>query len=265
MIRSTIHDRVIRSTIHGRDSKPIEPHSKSQVPKGRGLQPARSTRTASRELQFARRIVGKRLRELQTFAGDQTLQPSAERWHWSRGSAPRGLKPAARRRAAGLRFAGTRRFGFAAFSLLLGAGAFFALSPRVWGQPGTGAEARGAHVRFAAVDVYIDSGAASLAAWQFELTTGSGDVKIVGVEGGDHPAFKAPPYYDPKALTQDRIIIAAYSTAENLPSGKTRVARIHVQISGEPRPDFGVQIIVAADQAGDTIKTTATIQQKEST
>ena len=128
-----------------------------------------------------------------------------------------------------------------------------------------GADARRIQVRFAAVDVYIDSGSAPLAAWQFELTTGSSGVKIVGVEGGDHPAFKAPPYYDPKALTQDRIIIAAFSTAENLPTGKTRVARIHVQISGEPLPDFGVQITVAADQAGETIKTTATIQHKEPT
>lgn len=84
-----------------------------------------------------------------------------------------------------------------------------------------------------------------------------------GVEGGDHPAFKAPPYYDPRALTQDRIIIAAFGTAENLPTGKTRVARIHVRISGEPRPDFGVQLIVAADQAGDRIRTSTTVSVRE--
>lgn len=148
--------------------------------------------------------------------------------------------------------------------LLVGTG-FLAWSATAWGRLEPESPIRDQPFRFAAVDVYLDSGPIPLAAWQFELTTGSGDAKIVGVEGGEHPAFKAPPYYDPKALTHSRIIIAAFSTAENLPSGKTRVARIHVQISGEPQPKFGVKVIVAADPAGETIKTTATTQQKEPT
>jgi len=153
----------------------------------------------------------------------------------------------------------------AILACLLGSAGFLAWSATALGRLQPESPIRDRSIRFVAVDVYIDSGTTPLAAWQFELTTGSGDAKIVGVEGGDHPAFKAPPYYDPKALTHSRVIIAAFSTAENLPSGRTRVARIHVQVSGEPQPEFGVKVIVAADQAGATLKTTATTQQKEPT
>lgn len=147
--------------------------------------------------------------------------------------------------------------------LFLGAVALFALSPTAWGQSGTGAEATRDQVRFVAVDVYLDSGDVPLAAYQFELTARGGDVKIVGVEGGEHAAFAGPPYYDPKALTQDRIIIAAFSTAENLPSGKTRVARVHLRISGEPPPVFDVQLIVAADGEGQSIEATCDVEPKQ--
>jgi len=85
-------------------------------------------------------------------------------------------------------------------------------------------------VRFAPVHVYLDSGRKPLAAYQFELRATTGTIKIVGVEGGEHPAFKEAPYYDPAALAKDRIIIAAFNTGRDLPKGRTRIATIHLQI-----------------------------------
>ncbi len=114
--------------------------------------------------------------------------------------------------------------------------------------------------RFAAVEVFFDSGEAPLAAYQFELSATAGEFKIVGVEGGEHPAFTQPPYYDPKALSQDRIIIAAFDTGDDLPAGKTRVARIHVQITGNQTPTFDVKEIVAASADGESIPVETTIR-----
>ena len=59
-------------------------------------------------------------------------------------------------------------------------------------------------VRFAPVDVYLDSGSRPLAAYQFELKVTQGKVKIVGVEGGEHEAFREAPYYDPAALKKKK-------------------------------------------------------------
>ena len=114
-----------------------------------------------------------------------------------------------------------------------------------------------AAVRFAAVNVYVDSADKPLAAYQFELTAASGSFKIVGVEGGEHAAFTPPPYYDPAALSRDRIIIAAFNTGRDLPKGNTRVARIHVQISGNEDPQYVVKLTVAASMDGEKIAATA--------
>ncbi len=116
-------------------------------------------------------------------------------------------------------------------------------------------------IRFAAVDVFIDSGDLPLAAYQFELTTDNESVAIVGAEGGEHRAFnkERPPYYDPKALhAEGRIIIADYSTEDDLPTGRTRVARVMVQIEGEPRAAYSVKLIAAASNDGQSIDATAT-------
>lgn len=102
-------------------------------------------------------------------------------------------------------------------------------------------------VRFAPLHIYLDSGNKSLAAYQFELKAAAGQIKIVGVEGGQHEAFKDAPYYDPAALANDRIIIAAFNTGSELPTGRTRIATIHLQIIGEAEPDYELKLIVAAD------------------
>ena len=108
-------------------------------------------------------------------------------------------------------------------------------------------------VRFSAVDVYIDSGERLLAAYQLELAAEVGEVKIVGIEGSEHPAFKKPPYYDPAAMNRDKVILAAFTTEKQLPKGRTRVARIHVQITGEVQPQYAVRLDVAATTEGKKI------------
>jgi hypothetical protein len=112
-------------------------------------------------------------------------------------------------------------------------------------------------VRFEAVDVYVDSGDVPLAAWQFELAAEVGDVTIVGVEGGEHPAFADPPYYDTAALMGGRIIIAAFSTDADLPTGRTRVARIHVQVTGPVVPEYAVKLQAAGSSSGERINAAA--------
>lgn len=108
-------------------------------------------------------------------------------------------------------------------------------------------------IRFTYVDVHIDSKSEPLAAYQFELAAEKGDVKIVGIEGGEHAAFKAPPYYDPAAMSQDHVIIAAFNTGKDLPAGKTRVARVHVQVTGEQKPEYVIKLDVAASTEGQLI------------
>jgi hypothetical protein len=99
---------------------------------------------------------------------------------------------------------------------------------------------------FTYVDVSIDPHGTPLAAYQFELRTTAGDVKLVGIEGGEHAAFAKPPYYDTRALLNDRIVIAAFNTGTDLPSAKTRVARLMVRVAGPVPPKYDVKLQVAA-------------------
>ncbi len=138
------------------------------------------------------------------------------------------------------------------------------------------------HVRFVPVHVYLDSGDKPLAAYQFELVCSvpvrayspgednasrrhyERQVKIVGVEGGEHPAFQEAPYYDPAALMNDRIIIAAFNTGSDLPHGRTRIATIHLQILGDTEPQYELKLIVAADKEGEKIPAELNLQTGES-
>jgi hypothetical protein len=147
----------------------------------------------------------------------------------------------------------------------LGLAAFASLGFQQAGQP----EARPrSGMRFEAVDVFVDSGAAGLGAYQVEVKAEDAAgaafktrVTLVGVEGGVHAAYKDAPHYDPAALhedqLQDRIILAAFNTGADLPTGRTRVARIHVQVEG-PEPVFKVEMKTAATADGTKIDATAT-------
>ncbi len=111
---------------------------------------------------------------------------------------------------------------------------------------------------FCAYDLFVDSGSASLAAYQLEFKAAEADMQIVGVEGGDTPAFKNAPFYDPEAMQHNRVVIGAYSTDDraNLPAGTVRVARIHVMLppGGHPNPVANLQ--TAGGPAGSKIDAT---------
>jgi hypothetical protein len=130
-----------------------------------------------------------------------------------------------------------------------------ALASRQASQPATSPS-----VRFAAVDVYVDSGVTPLAAYQLEITAVQGDVKIVGIEGGEHAAFKIPPYYDPAAMMNHRVILAAFNTGSELPAGKSRVARVHVQVSGDVTPQYACKLVLAAASDGQRMAATASVE-----
>ena len=118
-------------------------------------------------------------------------------------------------------------------------------------------------VRFAPLHIYLDSGNKSLAAFQFELKAAFGQIKIVGVEGGRHEAFKEAPYYDPAALANDRIIIAAFNTGRDLPKGRTRIATLHLQIIGDIEPEYELKLTVAADADGKEIPAKISFEKGE--
>ena len=120
-------------------------------------------------------------------------------------------------------------------------------------------------VHFRTVDIFVDTGGKPLAAYQVEFRAKRGNVKIVGIEGGADAVFKEPPYYDAKAMQQERVIIAAFSTETEmkLPKEKTRVASIHVQVTGDENPDYAVTLTAAADSNGNKISAEATVCRKE--
>jgi hypothetical protein len=115
------------------------------------------------------------------------------------------------------------------------------------------------------VDVFIDSGVAPLAAYQFELNVTAGDVTLVGVEGGDHRAYRQPPYYDPAALARQRIVIAAFDLGSDLPRGKTRVARLMVRVRGATAPAYEATLAVAAAQDGKPVNATISVSDTTDT
>ena len=108
-------------------------------------------------------------------------------------------------------------------------------------------------VRFQSVDVTIDPKGQPLAAYQLQFVADAARVKLVGVEGGGHAAFREPPYYDPAALSRHRVILAAFSTSVDLPKTATRITRLHVQISGDGQPEWSAKLIVASSATSDSI------------
>ena len=115
--------------------------------------------------------------------------------------------------------------------------------------------------RYQPVDVFVDSGDQPLAAYQIEVTV-DGDAMIVGVEGGDSPAFAPAPHYDPKALAGGRIIIADLDVGSDLPRGRTRVATLHMRESGAP-PTYHVVLQAAANADGTPIPATVRLEPLE--
>jgi hypothetical protein len=120
----------------------------------------------------------------------------------------------------------------------------------------------GQSIRFATLDVTLDSGGEALAAYQIEVKATAGEARIVGIEGGEHAAYREPPYYDPAAMRQERVIIGAFSTAAAaaLPSHQTRIATIHLQITGDAEPTFAASLMACATVGGKAIHPTVTLK-----
>jgi hypothetical protein len=115
-------------------------------------------------------------------------------------------------------------------------------------QPAQPEHAAGA--TFRSISIEIDS-PTPIAAYQFELTA-EGEAALVGVENGEHPAFAHAPYYDPQALGGGRVIVSAMNTGDNLPSGRTRICRLHFRQSGDVQ--YQAKLIALADAEGQAIE-----------
>ena len=103
---------------------------------------------------------------------------------------------------------------------------------------------------FCAFDVVCDGGEDPLAAWQVEVEAPKASYRLVGVEGGESPAFAEPPRFDPAALGGGLVKLAALSLARDLPKGRTRVARLHFECVGEPAVMPALRPIAAAGPEG---------------
>lgn len=127
-----------------------------------------------------------------------------------------------------------------------------------------GAAANAGASRFTVVDVMVDSGAERLAAYQVELSATNGAVKIVGIEGGEQTAFIKPPYYDPAAMQQERVVLGAFSTAttEQLPRGVVRVASVHCMMAGDAKPTFTARVAAAATSGGRPISVQINVKER---
>ncbi len=118
---------------------------------------------------------------------------------------------------------------------------------------------------FCAVDIFVDSGSTPLAAYQLRFAGTNAVARIVGIEGGEHPAFRQAPFYDPKAIQNELAVIASFSTAPaaELPKGKTRVATIHLQTTGTRPPGFELKLQTAADPQGNKIACLTSFEQRK--
>jgi len=136
------------------------------------------------------------------------------------------------------------------------------LAAPLFAQQPADEEGRGS---FRVVDIYVDSKGAPLAAYQLRLSITNAGAKIVGIEGGEHLAFHEPPLYDPKAMQHERVIIAAFNTGSSneLPKGKTRVATIHIQTTGDEALQCILKMQTAANPEGTRIAIEATWEERK--
>lgn len=116
---------------------------------------------------------------------------------------------------------------------------------------------------FQVIDIYVNSGDERLAAYQVHVKAGAG-VSIVGIEGGEHDAFRKPPYYDPKAMQRNEVKLAAFSTLKRskLPRGKTRVATLHV-FSKRGVAEFSILSRSVGNENGGRIAPPITFELRE--
>jgi hypothetical protein len=108
--------------------------------------------------------------------------------------------------------------------------------------------------------VMVDSGSKHLGAYQVEVVAKG--AAIVGLEGGESKAFSGAPYYDATALQGNRIVVAAFSTDADLPTGLTRVARLHLMRNDGAggMPTMTEKLVVATDGEGNSVDAKLTLR-----
>ena len=114
-------------------------------------------------------------------------------------------------------------------------------------------------ITFVPVHVYIDPHGKPLACYQVRIVATAGDVKLVGIEGGDSAAFNKAPYYDPRALQGNRVVLGAYSLDGDLPSHNTRVATLMVRVAGDVAPVYEATLAVAGTSDATEIDATVSL------
>jgi hypothetical protein len=115
--------------------------------------------------------------------------------------------------------------------------------------------------RFKTIDILLDPHNTPLAAYQVEFIADAHRVTLVGIEGGEHAAFKRPPYYDPAALSRNRVVLAAFNTGNDLPTTITRVARLHLRIVGTEKPTLSAKLVTAASDQDQVIPADVTVSE----
>lgn len=120
-------------------------------------------------------------------------------------------------------------------------------------------------VTFRMVDIFADPQGSPLAAYQVDFSITGGSAKIAGIEGGAHPAFSIPPFYDPQALQSNRIVLAAFNTAssDKLPAAKTRVATLHLRVVGDEALHFSIKAVTAGTVDGRKMNVLVTFQERK--
>ena len=116
-------------------------------------------------------------------------------------------------------------------------------------------------LRFETVELVLDPVGETLAAWQVRLVDPSGRATVVGIEGGEDPAYAEPPFHDPEALAGGELVLAAYDTSGAGPRTETRVARLHLAVRGAAPATFEVTVEVAAAREGAISGATARIRR----
>lgn len=137
----------------------------------------------------------------------------------------------------------------------------FGLAAGLQARQPAGEESRS---RFCMVDIYVDAGTTPLAAYQIEFSATNGPARIVGVEGGGSKAFREPPVYDPRAIQHERVIAAAFSTLpeQELPTGRTRVASIHLEVPAGSKPHYSLTLQAAGDARGNRISAKTSLEER---
>jgi len=111
--------------------------------------------------------------------------------------------------------------------------------------------------QFAIVDVFVAS-TEPVAAWQIELRERRGAMQVVGIERGDDPTFRDPPFFDRVVLERgvtERLVLASFSLSDaaQLPRGRVRVARVHVRTTGAATADYELRLVAVGAADGRPI------------